>query len=128
MHVCKLFINIPLFIKKKSKVGNESLLSFIQLPVLLFCRMNCPGFVFPFVYAGQVLTYTHLCPHTTHTHTHTHTIHMFHENRFVRRMVYKTSLVIDRDLPKVTKTTWDFFGRTDAEAETPILWPPHAKS
>ena len=20
------------------------------------------------------------------------------------------------------------FGRTDAEAETPILWPPHAKS
>ena len=23
---------------------------------------------------------------------------------------------------------WDFFGRTDAEAETPILWPPHAKS
>ena len=23
---------------------------------------------------------------------------------------------------------WDFFGRTDAEAETPILWPTHAKS
>ena len=23
---------------------------------------------------------------------------------------------------------WDFFGRNDAEAETPILWPPHAKS
>ena len=23
---------------------------------------------------------------------------------------------------------WEFFGRTDAEAETPILWPPHAKS
>ena len=23
---------------------------------------------------------------------------------------------------------WDFFGRTDAEAKTPILWPPHAKS
>ena len=22
---------------------------------------------------------------------------------------------------------WDFFGRTDAEAETPVLWPPHAK-
>ena len=21
-----------------------------------------------------------------------------------------------------------FFGRTDAEAETPTLWPPHAKS
>ena len=24
--------------------------------------------------------------------------------------------------------SWDFFGRNDAEAETPVLWPPHAKS
>jgi len=23
---------------------------------------------------------------------------------------------------------WDFFGGNDAEAETPVLWPPHAKS
>ena len=23
---------------------------------------------------------------------------------------------------------WDFFGRNDAKAETPILWSPHAKS
>ena len=23
---------------------------------------------------------------------------------------------------------WDFFGRTDVEAETPILWPPDAKN
>ena len=23
---------------------------------------------------------------------------------------------------------WDFFGRTDAKAETPVIWPPHAKS
>ena len=23
---------------------------------------------------------------------------------------------------------WDFFARNDAEAETPVLWPPHAKS
>ena len=22
---------------------------------------------------------------------------------------------------------WDFFGRNDAEAETPVLWPPHAR-
>ena len=22
----------------------------------------------------------------------------------------------------------DFFGRNDAEAETPVLWPPHVKS
>ena len=24
--------------------------------------------------------------------------------------------------------SWVFIGRTDAEAETPILWPPHLKS
>ena len=24
--------------------------------------------------------------------------------------------------------SWVFFGRTDAKAETPLLWPPHAKS
>jgi len=23
---------------------------------------------------------------------------------------------------------WDFFGRTDAKAETPVLWPPHVNS
>ena len=23
---------------------------------------------------------------------------------------------------------WDIFGRNDAKAETPVLWPPHAKS
>ena len=23
---------------------------------------------------------------------------------------------------------WDFYGGNDAEAETPILWPPHVKS
>ena len=24
--------------------------------------------------------------------------------------------------------SWDFFGRADAKAETPVLWPPHVKS
>ena len=24
--------------------------------------------------------------------------------------------------------TWDFFGRNDAKAEAPVLWPPHVKS
>ena len=23
---------------------------------------------------------------------------------------------------------WDFFGRNDAKADTPVLWPPHAKN
>ena len=24
--------------------------------------------------------------------------------------------------------SWEFFGRNDTKAETPVLWPPHAKS
>ena len=28
----------------------------------------------------------------------------------------------------ILKESWVFFGRTDVEAETPILWPPHVKS
>ena len=31
--------------------------------------------------------------------------------------------------PSILKDqSWDFFGRNDAKAETPVLWPPHAKS
>ena len=29
--------------------------------------------------------------------------------------------VFEEDQPR------DFFGRNDAKAETPVLWPPHAK-
>ena len=28
----------------------------------------------------------------------------------------------------ISTQPWDFFGRNDAKAETPVLWPPHAKS
>ena len=40
--------------------------------------------------------------------------------------VYFTILWVP-PLPKGDQS-WVFFGRTDPEAETPILWPPHAKS
>ena len=29
---------------------------------------------------------------------------------------------------QIRSPPWDFFGRANAEAETPVLWPPHAKS
>ena len=28
----------------------------------------------------------------------------------------------------IPKEIWVFFGRNDAKAETPVLWPPHAKN
>ena len=29
---------------------------------------------------------------------------------------------------RLLRVHWVFFGRNDAKAETPILWPPHVKS
>ena len=31
-------------------------------------------------------------------------------------------------VPPEGDQSWVFIGRTDAEAETPVLWPPHAES
>jgi len=33
-----------------------------------------------------------------------------------------------RSNQSILKETWVFIGRTDAEAEAPVLWPPHVKS
>ena len=30
-------------------------------------------------------------------------------------------------VPSKGDQPWDFFGRNDAKAEAPVLWPPHAK-
>ena len=41
------------------------------------------------------------------------------------------SLLLDTTNQSILKEidqSWVFTGRTDAEAETPVLWPPHAKS
>ena len=34
----------------------------------------------------------------------------------------------DPTSPSQGDQPWDFFGRNDAKAETPVLWPPHVKS
>ena len=34
----------------------------------------------------------------------------------------------DPTSPSLRRSVLVFFGRTDAKAETPVLWPPHAKS
>ena len=33
-----------------------------------------------------------------------------------------------KEIQPVGDQPWDFFGRNDAKAESPVLWPPHAKS
>ena len=40
----------------------------------------------------------------------------------IYRLLMEIRLVHSKD------QSWVFFGRNDAKAETPVLWPPHAKS
>ena len=39
-----------------------------------------------------------------------------------------TARKYNQSILKETNQSWVFFGRSDAKAETPVLWPPHAKS
>ena len=39
----------------------------------------------------------------------------------------KMQEMFNKDLEEIKKS-WVFFGRNDAKAVTPILWPPHVKS
>ena len=48
-------------------------------------------------------------------------------------MVLEKTLESPLDCKEITWSpigdhSWVFIGRTDTEAETPVLWPPHAKS
>ena len=62
------------------------------------------------------------------------------KSKGLSRVVSSTTVVVEKTLesplnckeiqsdhPKEDQS-WVFIGRTDAEAETPILWPPDAKS
>ena len=40
----------------------------------------------------------------------------------------KRCLLLERKVMTSLDQPWDFFGRNDAKAETPVLWPPHVKS
>ena len=46
------------------------------------------------------------------------------------RRLLRVSWTAGRSNKSILKeiSPWVFIGRTDVEAETPILWPPHAKS
>ena len=47
-----------------------------------------------------------------------------YDQSLIRELVHKE---IQPDQSKGDQS-WVFFGRNDAKAETPVLWPPHAKS
>ena len=47
-------------------------------------------------------------------------------NRLDRR-IEKMQEMFNKDLEEIKKS-WVFIGRTDVEAEAPILWPPDAES
>ena len=44
------------------------------------------------------------------------------------RRLLRVPWTAKRSNQSILKEIWDFFGRNAAKAETPVLWPPHAKS
>ena len=44
------------------------------------------------------------------------------------RRLLRVPWTAKRSNPGIGDQPWDFFGGNDAEAETPVLWPPHVKS
>ena len=81
-----------------------------------------------------------LGPHVhTHMYTHVHTCAHMHNHVLTlydpsfyksARGIVKFFFIKHRYQPVHSEGAqpWDFFGRNDAKAETPVLWPPHAKS
>ena len=53
---------------------------------------------------------------------------VFHSTSLVFGVLYKLGWMEIQPVHPKGDQSWMFIGRTDAEAETPILWPPHAKS
>ena len=51
-----------------------------------------------------------------------------HSNRHEVKIHFGFDLHFPKPVHSEGDQPWDFFGRNDAKAETPVLWPPHAKS
>ena len=47
---------------------------------------------------------------------------------FVKCMTRDSILLTPTQVHSEGDQPWDFFGKNDAKAETPVLWPPRAKS
>ena len=58
----------------------------------------------------------------------------FHKELMLWTVVLEKTLESPLDCKKIQPVhsegdqPWDFFGRNNAEAETPVIWPPHVKS
>ena len=67
-------------------------------------------------------------------HPSTDTTHPFRLILWLLELALEKTLVSPLDCKEIQPVhskgdeSWMFFGRTDAEAETPVLWPPHVKS
>ena len=46
----------------------------------------------------------------------------------IQQFFCKSKIGSKKRFKMFTDQPWDFFGRNDAKAETPVLWPPYAKS
>ena len=91
--------------------------------MLLFLLL---GVIWPHLFGPQ------FCSHNTNNHSGNRKLHWTElRGEFSQFSSYNCQITLtlfyrwnnsEGDQP------WDFFGRNDAKAETPVLWPPHVKS
>ena len=55
---------------------------------------------------------------------------LIHVDIWQKPAQYCKAIILQLKMNKkqMNKESWVFIGRTDAKAEIPVLWPPHAKS
>ena len=96
---------------------------------LLFVCGSC---VFPFAYAFNASfsffqTIGPKCSHVLEPIAYCHCKCIQEQNHESSNFMYEERVVWET-LHSKEDQSWVFFGRNDAKAETPVLWPPHVKS
>ena len=116
---CSHEIKRPLLLGRKAMTNLDSILK--SRDIILPTRVSLvKAMVFPVVMYG--------CESWTVKKTERQRIDAF--ELLCWRRLFESPLDCKEIQPVHSKgdQSWVFIGRTDAEAETPILWPPHAKS
>ena len=117
-------MNIAFLIKKKKK-------KLIYLVALSLCRLKDlvpqPG-IKPGLPAFRTRSLSHWTTREVPTMDISCSIVLLRQHINWEREWLQPGVTMKLDAPYKYSQSWVFVGRTDAEAETPVLWPPDAKS
>ena len=79
---------------------------------------------------SRTLSHICACPHCPCMHSHGHTFPSMSSHALTspHTLSLHDALPIFQPVHSEGDQPWDCFGRNDAKAETPVVWPPYSKS